>query len=252
VSFYGYRYYGPNLGRWISRDQLGEEQSANLFAVLSNSTIGTIDVLGLAKLNWQATLVVPKSSGFPTNWVATLGAKTQALLNKYGIQFSFTVKDVEDHITLPGTGGGCIGPTTYEMNNFWGFWGSSSQADILRSLRYLVSAKHYSNPVLFANRGLKYYTGYTLPVSTANPMREGVILSRLDTLYSTDLMYRTLAHEMFHLYNSNFSHPMDGWEVGITKSTDPFNEEKISQTVKCWLKSKGVLDSEIDANYVLP
>lgn len=46
---YGYRYYDPQLGRWPSRDPIGEEGGMNLYAFVGNSGIGWGDLLGLEK-----------------------------------------------------------------------------------------------------------------------------------------------------------------------------------------------------------
>jgi RHS repeat-associated protein len=48
---YGYRYYNPELGRWISRDPIGERGGLNLYGFLHNDAIWTFDYLGLSK-NW--------------------------------------------------------------------------------------------------------------------------------------------------------------------------------------------------------
>ncbi|MDZ4261543.1 MAG: RHS repeat-associated core domain-containing protein [Pseudomonadota bacterium] len=53
---YGYRYYSPELGRWLSRDPIGEEGGANLYLMASNSPVNEIDKLGLQielDINWK-------------------------------------------------------------------------------------------------------------------------------------------------------------------------------------------------------
>lgn len=47
VYYYGYRYYDSVTGRWLSRDPSGESGGLNLFAIASNKTTITYDVLGL-------------------------------------------------------------------------------------------------------------------------------------------------------------------------------------------------------------
>jgi len=54
---YGYRYYSPELGRWLSRDPIGEEGGNNLYGMVENNAVGTIDKLGLA-----APLVLPAAA----------------------------------------------------------------------------------------------------------------------------------------------------------------------------------------------
>ncbi len=47
---YLYRYYEPNLQRWLNRDPLGEVERASLYAYVRNMPIGTMDPLGLFQL----------------------------------------------------------------------------------------------------------------------------------------------------------------------------------------------------------
>ena len=44
---YGYRYYHPELGRWLSRDPIGEVGGLNLYAFVGNRAITKIDFIGL-------------------------------------------------------------------------------------------------------------------------------------------------------------------------------------------------------------
>jgi len=47
VPYYGYRYYNPGLGRWISRDPIGEWGSLNFYTSCKNRLINRYDYLGL-------------------------------------------------------------------------------------------------------------------------------------------------------------------------------------------------------------
>jgi RHS repeat-associated protein len=44
---YGYRYYSPELGRWLSRDPIGEKGGDNIYAASSNNMLNQVDYLGL-------------------------------------------------------------------------------------------------------------------------------------------------------------------------------------------------------------
>ena len=45
--YYGYRYYSPSPGRWLTRDPIGEDGGLNVYGFVENSPINFYDVLGL-------------------------------------------------------------------------------------------------------------------------------------------------------------------------------------------------------------
>ncbi len=47
LYYFGYRYYAPNLQRWLNRDPIQEWGGINLYQFLSNKTIGIVDPFGL-------------------------------------------------------------------------------------------------------------------------------------------------------------------------------------------------------------
>ena len=47
LVYYNYRYYSPELGRWIKRDSAKESGGINLYVMTGNNAIGYIDNLGL-------------------------------------------------------------------------------------------------------------------------------------------------------------------------------------------------------------
>ena len=51
LYYYGYRFYSPELKRWITRDPIGENGGVNLYAMCENSPIDAFDEIGL----WTAT-----------------------------------------------------------------------------------------------------------------------------------------------------------------------------------------------------
>ena len=56
LSYYGYRFYVPSLGRWLTRDPIGEAGGINLYAFVANDPINNLDPDGLitvCKGHWE-------------------------------------------------------------------------------------------------------------------------------------------------------------------------------------------------------
>ena len=50
--YYGYRYYNPNVGRWLSRDPLDEFGGENLYNFSANNAVNLVEYLGLDTLEF--------------------------------------------------------------------------------------------------------------------------------------------------------------------------------------------------------
>ena len=46
LVYYNYRYYSPQLGRWIKRDPAKESGGVNLYGMVTNNGISLVDNLG--------------------------------------------------------------------------------------------------------------------------------------------------------------------------------------------------------------
>lgn len=47
LNYYGFRYYAPSTGRWLSRDPIEEEGGVNLYGMVGNDAVNQIDPKGL-------------------------------------------------------------------------------------------------------------------------------------------------------------------------------------------------------------
>jgi RHS repeat-associated protein len=54
LVYYNYRYYNPNLGRWINRDPIEEEGGWNLYCFIQNCIINIVDHVGLVDIKYRA------------------------------------------------------------------------------------------------------------------------------------------------------------------------------------------------------
>jgi RHS repeat-associated protein len=47
TSYYGYRFYSPCTGRWVTRDPIGEAGGINLYGFVKNNAVNFVDPWGL-------------------------------------------------------------------------------------------------------------------------------------------------------------------------------------------------------------
>jgi RHS repeat-associated protein len=66
---YGYRYYSPELGRWLSRDPIGERGGVNVYAMAKNNVINRLDLNGLSTEPVDFALV-PLAEGIRVTLIA--------------------------------------------------------------------------------------------------------------------------------------------------------------------------------------
>ena len=52
VSYYGYRYYNTQTGRWINRDPIEEQGGLNLYGFVYNNSFGWLDRLGMEPMTY--------------------------------------------------------------------------------------------------------------------------------------------------------------------------------------------------------
>jgi RHS repeat-associated protein len=77
VYYYGYRYYSPELGRWISRDPIGETGGLGLYLFVQNSPILYVDLYGLNIWDSvQGTLTIVGGSFMTAAGVAVAAGST--------------------------------------------------------------------------------------------------------------------------------------------------------------------------------
>jgi RHS repeat-associated protein len=87
LVYYGYRYYSPGLGRWLSRDPIDEADLINLYNALRNCPVGVTDTDGRMLIQLSVTSLLQASlRGALLTGVINAGVTT--LLNKGPIDWS--------------------------------------------------------------------------------------------------------------------------------------------------------------------
>lgn len=75
LYYYGFRYYNPVTGRWLSRDLIGEKGGVNLYVMLRNDPVNDADILGLeSKRDCTFTIRAGHGSLDPKNSPVETGA----------------------------------------------------------------------------------------------------------------------------------------------------------------------------------
>jgi RHS repeat-associated protein len=75
LIYYGYRYYSPELGRWVNRDPIGERGGFNLYVFVLNNSLAIVDPFGLKSSTY---IVQPNKLEGPTE--AALYSDTEGLI----------------------------------------------------------------------------------------------------------------------------------------------------------------------------
>jgi RHS repeat-associated protein len=68
ICYYGYRFYSPETGRWLSRDPIEENGGVAISAILANSIVNAYDALGLEFPHSGNT----QGRRYPNYWVSPL------------------------------------------------------------------------------------------------------------------------------------------------------------------------------------
>ena len=63
LYYYGFRYYDPETGRWLSRDRVEEKGGANLYAFAFNHPVGFLEYPGLTPVQVEGNAFIPGRLG---------------------------------------------------------------------------------------------------------------------------------------------------------------------------------------------
>jgi RHS repeat-associated protein len=97
LSYYGYRYYSSEMGRWISRDPIAEQGGMNLYGFCGNDSINAIDYLGnyqFVKSIWLSEDTFQNALSIFDNIILNnVSNLSTALLNTYNSELDIKVSD---------------------------------------------------------------------------------------------------------------------------------------------------------------
>jgi RHS repeat-associated protein len=122
LYYYGYRYYSANLGRWISRDPIGEEGGLNLYAFVLNDPVNGLDIFGM----WTKKGVLKILCCEYDRWVVDV------LNNKIVYMFDKIIRKWKIYAKLPnGKKGKFLRDYQYEVGGLSGeaIWVQRSKSD---------------------------------------------------------------------------------------------------------------------------
>jgi hypothetical protein len=87
LYYYGYRYYSPSLGRWISRDPIEEKGGLNLYGFVNNDPVNKWDLWGMK--NRMFFIIIPYVASFESFYFPYKGEVNLSFLHTtwYEIRF---------------------------------------------------------------------------------------------------------------------------------------------------------------------
>ena len=82
VTVYGFRYYDPETGRWLSRDPIEERGGLNLYGFVGNDGVNWVDILGLTERsfdNYSSALNYSLTTVYKSTEISISKGKSEAL-----------------------------------------------------------------------------------------------------------------------------------------------------------------------------
>ena len=134
--YYGYRFYSPGLGRWLSRDPMEEDGGLNLYLFVENSLVGFWDYLGL----WTKDGVLKVLCCKADEWVVDDCLSKRKVFSFDEIKVSY-----DKYEKLPSGGKGKnLGKYEYTLNgkNDGNIWIRSALGDDEAASTFLHECEH--------------------------------------------------------------------------------------------------------------
>ena len=137
LNYYGFRYYNPSTGRWLSRDPIEEEGGLNLYGMVDNDPVSFVDPLGLALYAFDGT----KNDGY----------KQEAKGNETNVYILWKYYQGKNARYLPG-----VGTNDGLMNTFglaFGYGGQSRVKAMLDAAGEFIAKGDLDADIIGFSRG---------------------------------------------------------------------------------------------------
>lgn len=141
LYYYGYRYYSSEVGRWLTRDPLGEKGGINLYNMVANNPIDKWDFLGQFTPVFNPTIPARSVKSIQN----IIGRNPDGM---YGHATASAVKGFQSHLQRLGHYSGAID----------GKWGSATEQayqKFLASRKDDPQGPSYTDGLMFLESGLK-------------------------------------------------------------------------------------------------
>jgi RHS repeat-associated protein len=94
LYYYGYRYYTPELGRWVNRDPIAERGGLNVYEFVGNDGVGLVDSLGLSMVAPPIPIIFNPGLGAREREWIVVADSISSLIKHWGVNITYD---------LPGT-----------------------------------------------------------------------------------------------------------------------------------------------------
>jgi RHS repeat-associated protein len=163
LVYYGYRYYSPSMGRWISRDPIEEDGGNNLYAFVGNNPINYFDTDGRKKVSITTLIDI-----IGNILLASQGKDLEEGQSKVAQEMKDALDQGGKKIygpTVPGGGTGA-GKGKKKMFTFKGDWRIAKNVrsgiklkalTAIGYIGYVTSGQAETDSTSFANNASDYY-----------------------------------------------------------------------------------------------
>ncbi len=244
LAYYGFRYYDPELGRWPSRDPIGEQGGLNLYAFVGNDGVNQWDYLGMTYRITLNFIIPATGKAADTGTIVAIKEYTKNLFGRFGIDSTLQTSVVDDiyHIDRYNIFGMKIHTSEIHYKNMPYSYSWNDALD------FAINELSMPNTlILLPDSAVGTYTQTSSDLSNA--------IAPLSNHSDMQNLARAVVHEVLaHILPGRGAHPTSSdasWEqkFTITKGWDTLDEEYeyISLEVARFIHQRG---GQPDKNYV--